>query len=78
MAFNDNCLISIMFLLCANIFIVYKTISQDKDNQYYIDETNSKYLSYLFYTKDGVYIGELSTKDFAEHEYKKILERINK
>lgn len=31
------------------------------------DETNSKYLSYLFYTKD-----------FAEHEYKKILERINK
>ena len=22
------------------------------------DETNSKYLSYLFYTKDGVYIGD--------------------
>lgn len=39
MAFNDNCLISIMFLLCANIFIVYKTISQDKDNQYYINES---------------------------------------
>ena len=28
-----------MFLLCANIFIVYKTISQDKDNQYYINES---------------------------------------
>ena len=39
MAFNDNCLISIMFLLCSNIFIVYKTISQDKDNQYYINES---------------------------------------
>lgn len=39
MTFNDNCLISIMFLLCANIFIVYKTISQDKDNQYYINES---------------------------------------
>lgn len=39
MAFNDNCLISIMFLLCANIFVVYKTISQDKDNQYYINES---------------------------------------
>lgn len=39
MAFNDNCLISIMFLLCANIFIIYKTISQDKDNQYYINES---------------------------------------
>ena len=39
MDFNDNCLISIMFLLCANIFIVYKTISQDRDNQYYINES---------------------------------------